>query len=75
MQDFDPLRSGSITAAQFQRGLSDFGLSALGQHNLSNAQYNALTFHYCNPSAPDKVLWTKFQHDIESGKQSLQVAG
>ena len=67
-QDFDPLRSGMITKSQFQRGLSDLGLSALGHHNLTPAQFEALFQVYKSPKMPDKVLWTKFMDDIESGK-------
>jgi len=65
-QDFDPLRSGSITKSQFQRGLSDLGFSALGHHNLSNAQFEALCQVYASPSQKDKIFWTHFMDDIES---------
>jgi len=67
-QDFDPLRSGMITKSQFQRGLSDLGLSALGHHNLTPAQFEALYQVYKSTQMPDKVLWTQFMDDIESGK-------
>ena len=72
-QDFDPLRSGSITKPQFQRGLSDLGLSALGQHRLTEAQLKTLMAHYQNPTAQDKVLWTRFMDDVESGGCSIHA--
>jgi len=65
-QDFDPLRSGSITKSQFRRGLSDLGLSAIGQHNLSESQFQLLCSAYEAPNMRDKVLWMKFTEDIES---------
>ncbi|ELU01670.1 hypothetical protein CAPTEDRAFT_182794 [Capitella teleta] len=65
-QDYDTLRSGSISKPQFQRGLSVLGLSALGQHRLTDAQLRVLCSYYQSPVAEDKVLWTKFMQDIES---------
>ena len=70
-QDFDPLRSGSITRTQFRRGLSDLGLSALGKHNLTNKQFEVLCQAYINPTMPDQILWARFTEDIESGKVVL----
>lgn len=67
-QDYDSLRSGSITKDQFQRGLSDLGLSAIGQHNLTQPQFKKLCDHYVTPGMPDKVQWTRFMDDVESGK-------
>ena len=67
-QDFDPLRSGSITKSQFRRCLSNLGLSAIGQHNLSESQFQMLCGFYEDPAQKDKVLWTRFMDDIESGK-------
>ena len=69
-QDYDPLRSGSITKSQFRRCLSDFGISALGQHNLSNSQFEQLARYYADPQADDKVVWTRFMNDVESGEWS-----
>ncbi len=66
-QDFDSLRSGSITESQFRRCLSDMGFSAIGKHNLSNSQFQMLADAYRNPAHPDKVLWTQFMDDVESG--------
>ena len=68
LQDFDSLRSGSITKSQFRRGLSDLGLSALGQHNLTEVQFQALCAYYTNPDMKDKVQWMRFMYDIESGE-------
>jgi hypothetical protein len=70
-QDFDTLRSGSISKPQFQRGLSVLGLSALGQHRLTDAQLKMLCSYYQNPMAEDKVLWTRFKDDVESGIYAL----
>ena len=57
-----------ITKSQFRRGLSDLGLSALGQHRLTDSQFEALCKMYSSAKMPDKVLWTRFMEDIESGK-------
>ncbi|KAK7002739.1 hypothetical protein BgiMline_004147 [Biomphalaria glabrata] len=65
-QDFDALRSGSITMAQFRRGLSSMGLSKIGFHDLNDNQFNLLAAHYRNPSKPDQILWMNFVSDIES---------
>ena len=70
-QDFDLLRSGCITEDQFRRALSSMGLSALRRHNLSNSQFKMLADAYRNPQHPDKIFWTQFMADIESGKLSL----
>ena len=70
-QDFDGLRSGSISKSQFRRGLSSLGLSKLGHHDLIDPQFAVLCKYYENPKAEDKVLWTKFMDDIESGKVYL----
>lgn len=59
-QDFDPLRSGSITKSHFRRGLS-----ALGQHQLTDAQFEVLTQHYPDPKRAGNVLWTAFLTDVE----------
>ena len=67
-QDFDQLRSGSITESQFRRALSSMGLSALGKHNLSNSQFHMLADAYRNHQHPDKIYWIQFMADIESGK-------
>lgn len=71
-QDYDPLRSGSITKAQFLRGLASLGLSKLGHHDLSEKQASMLCDFYSSPSQADKVLWTKFVDDVESGKSVKQ---
>ncbi|KAH9519717.1 hypothetical protein Btru_070724 [Bulinus truncatus] len=65
-QDFDSLRSGSITVSQFRRGLSSMGLSKLGFHDLNDNQFELLAAHYRDPSKPDQILWMNFLADIES---------
>ena len=74
-EDYDPLRSGSISKSQFRRGLSQLGLSKLGHHDLTDPQYTVLCILYENPNKRDQVLWTKFLWDIESGKQHLCFSG
>ena len=69
-QDFDPLRSGTITKSQFRRGLSDFGLSALGHHNLSEAQFEVICQQYTNLNTPDQIMWTQFMTDVDSGEDN-----
>ena len=61
-QDFDPLRSGSISKSHFRRGLS-----SLGQHQLTDAQFEVLARCYADPKRPGNVLWTRFHTDIEQG--------
>lgn len=60
-EDFDPLRSGSISKDIFQRGLNSMGIS-----NITRAQLKALTDYYQDPKKSDCVIWTKFLVDIES---------
>lgn len=65
-QDYDPLRTGSITISQFRRGLASMGFSKLGQHDLNDNQFEMLAEHYANPAKPDQVIWTNFMSDVES---------
>ena len=60
-QDFDPLRSGSITRAIFTRGIDAMDVSWL-----SKAQVHALLEMYADPRKSDCVLWTRFVSDVES---------
>lgn len=64
--DFDPLNSGSISTTQFRRGLASMGLSKLGKHDLTQAQFDKLSQYYINKVKPDQVLWKDFLKDIES---------
>ena len=61
-QDFDPLRSGSISKSHFRRGLS-----SLGQHQLTDAQFEVMVLHYSDPKRAGNVIWTQFLKDIEQG--------
>lgn len=65
-QDYDPLRSGSISKSQFRRGLALLGLSKLGAHDLNDPQYTLLCQVYQNPQKEDQVLWTSFLNDVET---------
>lgn len=60
-QDFDPLRSGSISKAIFQRGLNSMGITSIRADQLK-----ALCDLYEDPKKSDCVLWTNFLVDIES---------
>ncbi|KAI8521606.1 hypothetical protein Bbelb_013600 [Branchiostoma belcheri] len=60
-QDFDPLRSGSITKPIFRRGLC-----LMGFPDMPSDQFAALAEHYIDPKQPDKVVWTRFHDEIES---------
>jgi len=65
--DFDPLRSGTISRAQFERGLDYMGLSGLDQHHLTAAQLDTLCHVYEAPNDPERrVAWTRFVADLES---------
>lgn len=66
-QDYDPLRSGSISKAQFRRGLAQLGMSKLGTHDLTDGHFKILIDAYQNPAKEDQVLWTRFLQDIETG--------
>lgn len=61
-QDFDPLRSGAISKSHFRRGLS-----SLGQHQLTDAQFEVISLNYADPKRVGNVLWTRFLNDIEQG--------
>ena len=65
-QDFDPLRSGSISKSHFRRGLS-----SLGQHQLTDAQFEVMVLHYSDPKRAGNVRWTQFLRDIEQGNLSI----
>lgn len=65
-QDYDPLRSGSISKAQFRRGLAQLGLSKLGAHDLTDGHFKILIDAYQNPAKEDQVLWTRFLQDVET---------
>lgn len=65
-EDYDPLRSGSISKSQFRRGLGLLGMSKLGQHDMTEGQYKLLCDVYTNPKKPDQALWTQFLWDIET---------
>ncbi|XP_011673543.2 uncharacterized protein LOC594672 [Strongylocentrotus purpuratus] len=64
--DFDPLRERSIPRSKFRMGLSAMGLSALGQFNMTEAQFKALSETYADPANSDAVLWQNFEKDIET---------
>eukprot|EP00731_Ephydatia_muelleri_P005665 Em0002g1841a len=61
-EDFDPLRSGSITAARFRRGIT-----SLGQPYLTDAQFIALCDHYADPQLKEHIRWRAFLEDIDKG--------
>ncbi|XP_076448305.1 uncharacterized protein LOC143285015 [Babylonia areolata] len=65
-QDFDPLRSGSISKTRFRRCLATLGLSKLAQHDLNDKQFDLLCKAYQDPKKEDQVLYTKFVADVES---------
>ena len=59
MRDYDPLRSGSITRAQFLSSLSQLKIY------LSRKEADLLCEKYTNPEKENEVLWTKFADDID----------
>ncbi|XP_072165025.1 uncharacterized protein [Diadema setosum] len=65
-QDFDPLRERSIPRSKFRMGLSAMGLSALGELNIANAEFKALSDFYAEPKNADAIQWQKFEKDIET---------
>lgn len=65
-EDYDPLRSGSISKNQFRRCLSQLGLSTLGHHDLNDPQFAVLCQYYENPRKTDQVIWKRFLDDVES---------
>jgi len=67
-QDFDPLRSGTISKSRFRRCLSTLGLSKLAQHDLNDKQFDLLCKVYQDPKKEDQVLYTRFVADVESGQ-------
>lgn len=67
-EDFDHLRSGSISKTRFRRCLATLGLSKLRHHDLNDSQFALLCRMYQNPMKEDQVLWAKFAADVESGE-------
>merc|ERR1711981_902444 len=53
-RDFDKLRSGYITAAQFRIGLN------MGKLNISNTEFKMLCEHFKAPKAGEHVCWRDF---------------
>ncbi|CAK8698532.1 unnamed protein product [Clavelina lepadiformis] len=60
-EDFDLLRSGSVSQAIFARGIDLMGVTWLDK-----AHAHALQNWYRDPKKVDCVLWTNFMTDIES---------
>jgi Ca2+-binding EF-hand superfamily protein len=60
MRDFDKLRSGYITDAQFRIGLN------MGKVVLSSGEFELLCAHYQAPKEGRHVRWRDFCDDIES---------
>ncbi|XP_013383058.1 uncharacterized protein LOC106153608 [Lingula anatina] len=65
-QDYDTLRSGSISKSRFRRGLALLGLSKIGHHDLTDPQFTVLCKYYENTQKPDQVVWVRFLWDLES---------
>ena len=61
-QDFDPLRSGSISCSRFRQGLT-----AIGQPSLSHAEFTALCGAFRDPRKKDHVLWKEFLARVDRG--------
>jgi Ca2+-binding EF-hand superfamily protein len=60
-QDFDPLKSASITKGQFRQGIDAMGFS-----RITPAQFESLSLRYSDPKRRDCILWTQFVTEIES---------
>ena len=60
-EDFDSLRSGSVTRAIFARCLDVMGVTWLDKAHL-----HALMNTYMNHNKPDLVEWKRFMEDVES---------
>ncbi|GFR65921.1 hypothetical protein ElyMa_001958300 [Elysia marginata] len=60
-QDYDGLRSGSISIPQFRRGLAVMGLSKLGHHDLNDNQFKQLVDYYRNPAKHNNGHITRTQ--------------
>ena len=72
-EDFDPLRSGTISQSQFIRVLASLGLTGLDGVPLSEAQMFALCEQYRHPERRDLVMWKQFEQDVESGSFDTAV--
>lgn len=59
-EDFDSLRSGSVTKPIFQRCLDSLGIKWLDE-----AHAYALQEYYTDPKKPDCALWHNFMLDVE----------
>jgi len=58
-RDFDKLRSGHITNAQFRIGLN------LGKIQISNDEFNLLTTHFKAPKTGEHMCWKDFTDHID----------
>ena len=61
-QDFDPLRSGSISNSRFRQGLT-----AMGQTYLRDEEVAVLCERYSDPKKKHHVLWKCFLAEIDRG--------
>lgn len=58
-RDFDRLRSGFITAAQFRIGLN------MGKIPISNTEFNLLCEQYRAPKEGDHIRWKDFSDEVD----------
>ena len=61
--DYDPLRTGYVSASDFNKALKE-----VFEELLTDEQVEEIQNQYCVHSSPDCFNWSKFLHDAETGK-------
>ncbi|XP_064635375.1 uncharacterized protein LOC135492703 isoform X2 [Lineus longissimus] len=64
-EDFDPLRTGSISKDRFRRSLASLGLNKLQNHDLTDGQFAMLCENYQDPKKRDHVCYKQFTNDLD----------
>lgn len=61
--DYDPLRTGYVSASDFNKALKE-----VFEELLTDEQVDEIQERYCVHDSPDCFNWSKFLHDAETGK-------
>lgn len=61
--DYDPLRTGHVSASDFNKALKE-----VFKELLTDEEVYEIQNRYCVQNSPDCFNWSKFLHDAETGK-------
>lgn len=64
--DYDPLRTGYVSASDFNKALKE-----VFEELLTDEQVEEIQNQYCVHSSPDCLNWSKFLHDAETEEPSV----